>query len=46
MDNAIKSGIEYMSIEVSSQALKYDRVAGIVLKQVHFLISEAIISAL
>ena len=29
MDNAVRSGIKYMSIEVSSQALKYDRVAGI-----------------
>jgi UDP-N-acetylmuramoyl-L-alanyl-D-glutamate--2,6-diaminopimelate ligase len=29
MDNALKSGISYMSMEVSSQALKYDRVDGI-----------------
>lgn len=29
MDNAISSGIEYMTMEVSSQALKYDRVDGI-----------------
>ena len=29
MDNALKSGIGYMTMEVSSQALKYDRVTGI-----------------
>ena len=29
MDNAMRSGIKYMSIEVSSQALKYERVGGI-----------------
>ena len=29
MDNAVKSGIDYMTMEVSSQALKYDRVDGI-----------------
>lgn len=29
MDNALRSGISYMSMEVSSQALKYDRVDGI-----------------
>lgn len=29
MDNAARSGIGYMSIEVSSQALKYERVGGI-----------------
>jgi len=29
MDNALKSGIRYMTMEVSSQALKYDRVTGI-----------------
>ncbi|MBR3124224.1 MAG: UDP-N-acetylmuramoyl-L-alanyl-D-glutamate--2,6-diaminopimelate ligase [Mogibacterium sp.] len=29
MDNALKSGISYMTMEVSSQALKYDRVTGI-----------------
>ncbi|MEA4922632.1 MAG: UDP-N-acetylmuramoyl-L-alanyl-D-glutamate--2,6-diaminopimelate ligase [Eubacteriaceae bacterium] len=28
-DNAVKSGIEYVSMEVSSQALKYDRTMGI-----------------
>lgn len=28
-DNAISSGLEYMIMEVSSQALKYDRVLGI-----------------
>lgn len=27
--NAVKSGLEYMVVEVSSQALKYDRVTGI-----------------
>ena len=29
MDNALNSGISYMTMEVSSQALKYDRVTGI-----------------
>ena len=29
MDNALGSGISYMTMEVSSQALKYDRVTGI-----------------
>ena len=29
MSNALKSGISYMTMEVSSQALKYDRVTGI-----------------
>ena len=29
MDNALKSGIGYMTMEVSSQGLKYDRVDGI-----------------
>ncbi|MBR2674816.1 MAG: UDP-N-acetylmuramoyl-L-alanyl-D-glutamate--2,6-diaminopimelate ligase [Mogibacterium sp.] len=29
MNNAIESGIDYMTMEVSSQALKYDRVEGI-----------------
>ena len=29
MNNAVNSGIKYMSMEVSSQALKYDRVDGI-----------------
>ena len=29
MDNALNSGIEYMTMEVSSQGLKYDRVDGI-----------------
>jgi UDP-N-acetylmuramoyl-L-alanyl-D-glutamate--2,6-diaminopimelate ligase len=29
MDNALKSGIEYLTMEVSSQALRYDRVDGI-----------------
>ena len=29
MNNALKSGIRYMTMEVSSQALKYDRVDGI-----------------
>jgi len=28
-NNAVKSGIEYMTMEVSSQALKYDRVFGV-----------------
>jgi UDP-N-acetylmuramoyl-L-alanyl-D-glutamate--2,6-diaminopimelate ligase len=29
MDNALKSGITYMTMEVSSQGLKYDRVKGV-----------------
>ncbi len=29
MDNALSSGIDYMTMEVSSQGLKYDRVDGI-----------------
>ena len=29
MDNALNSGISYMTMEVSSQALKYDRVDGV-----------------
>lgn len=29
MDNALSTGITYMTMEVSSQALKYDRVTGI-----------------
>ena len=29
MDNALKSGISHLTMEVSSQALKYDRVDGI-----------------
>ena len=29
MNNALKSGCEYMVMEVSSQGLKYDRVAGV-----------------
>ncbi len=28
-DNAVKSGIDYLTMEVSSQALKYDRVLGV-----------------
>jgi UDP-N-acetylmuramoyl-L-alanyl-D-glutamate--2,6-diaminopimelate ligase len=28
-DNAVKSGIDFLSMEVSSQALKYDRVVGV-----------------
>ena len=37
MDNALKSGIEYMTMEVSSQALKYDRVEGITFEAGAFL---------
>lgn len=37
MDNAISSGIEYMTMEVSSQALKYDRVEGVTLEAGAFL---------
>ena len=37
MDNALKSGISYMTMEVSSQALKYDRVDGITFEAGAFL---------
>ena len=37
MDNAMKSGIRYMVMEVSSQALKYDRVMGLDFDAVAFL---------
>ena len=37
MDNALKSGIKYMTMEVSSQALKYDRVDGITFEAGAFL---------
>ena len=37
MDNALKSGIRYMTMEVSSQALKYDRVDGITFEAGAFL---------
>ena len=37
MDNALKSGIRYMTMEVSSQALKYDRVLGMGFDAVAFL---------
>ena len=37
MDNALTSGIEYMTMEVSSQALKYDRVEGVTLEAGAFL---------
>lgn len=30
MDNAVKSGIEYLTMEVSSQALKYHRTLGVI----------------
>jgi UDP-N-acetylmuramoyl-L-alanyl-D-glutamate--2,6-diaminopimelate ligase len=36
-DNAVKSGIEYLSMEVSSQALKYDRVMGVMYDVASFL---------
>ena len=36
-DNAVKSGIEYLSMEVSSQALKYDRVMGVIYDVASFL---------
>ncbi|MDR1135985.1 MAG: UDP-N-acetylmuramoyl-L-alanyl-D-glutamate--2,6-diaminopimelate ligase [Clostridiales Family XIII bacterium] len=36
-NNAVRSGIEYMSMEVSSQALKYDRTYGIIFNVVCFL---------
>lgn len=37
MDNAVKSGIGYMNMEVSSQALKYDRGTGITFEAGAFL---------
>lgn len=37
MDNAMKSGIRYLVMEVSSQALKYDRVLGLDFDAVAFL---------
>lgn len=37
MDHALSSGIEYMTMEVSSQALKYDRVDGITFEAGVFL---------
>ena len=37
MDNALKSGISHMTMEVSSQALKYDRVDGITFEEGAFL---------
>ena len=37
MDNALKSGISYLTMEVSSQALKYDRVDGITFEAGAFL---------
>ena len=37
MDNALKSGIGFMTMEVSSQALKYDRVLGLGFDAVAFL---------
>ena len=37
MDNALRSGIQYMTMEVSSQALKYDRVDGITFEAGAFL---------
>ncbi len=36
-DNAVKSGIDYLTMEVSSQALKYDRVFGVGFKVGCFL---------
>lgn len=36
-DNAVKSGIEYLSMEVSSQALKYDRTLGVAFETGCFL---------
>lgn len=36
-DNAVKSGIEYISMEVSSQALKYHRTKGIIFDVACFL---------
>lgn len=37
MNNALNSGIKYMTMEVSSQALKYDRVDGITFEAGAFL---------
>ena len=37
MDNALRSGIHYLSMEVSSQALKYDRVDGVTFEAGAFL---------
>lgn len=37
MDNALSSGISYLTMEVSSQALKYDRVDGITFEAGAFL---------
>ncbi len=37
MDNAINSGIWHMTMEVSSQALKYDRVEGVTFEAAAFL---------
>ena len=37
MDNALNSGITYMTMEVSSQALKYDRVEGVTFEAGAFL---------
>ena len=37
MDNALNSGIRYMTMEVSSQALKYDRVDGVTFEAGAFL---------
>ena len=37
MNNAVSTGIEYMTMEVSSQALKYDRVDGITFEAGAFL---------
>ena len=37
MDNALRCGIEHMTMEVSSQALKYDRVEGITFEAAAFL---------
>lgn len=35
--NAVESGIEYLSMEVSSQALKYDRTLGVIFEVACFL---------
>ena len=37
MHNAVKSGIKHMTMEVSSQALKYDRVEGLIFEAGAFL---------
>ena len=37
MDNALNSGISHMTMEVSSQALKYDRVTGVTFEAGAFL---------